>query len=264
VSDGALVPRQRELDQLPELPVDYQHMESQNPKRGTGRAPTLYPVIRLRPVTFCPMSSNDGNNTQTTDVKPEGEQDETPGPERLREPFSENTADEERGADTEASTAGARLETPVETDDTASGATADTASTSGFVAGGFAIVSAGLGLSSLTGTALGDMLRSRKEIMGQIEASTGGGGDQIEAFYGAPWHTAALVNGILALVAVLIGGVLLAALARRVDTRPWVKAVALGGVVLGAVGILVAGGMYLDLFAAQPELPATPMPGTGG
>lgn len=146
-----------------------------------------------------------------------------------------------------------------ETDSKPEGGAARIASAGGLGAG--AAVSAGLGLSSLTGTSLSEMLRSRKEIVGQIEAATGGGGDQVEALYGAPWHTAALVNGIFALVAVLIGsGVLLVARVRRADPgQPWVTAVALGGVVLGAIGLLVAGGMYVDLFADQPALP-----GVGG
>ncbi|MBB3050634.1 hypothetical protein FHS23_001629 [Prauserella isguenensis] len=131
------------------------------------------------------------------------------------------------------------------------------------VLGGIAVVSSGLGLSSLIGNPLSDMLRARQEIVGQIEAGTGGG-DQIEAFYGAPWHTTALVNGIIALVAVVIGAVVLFAHARRADKQPWVTAVAVGGVVLGLLGVLLAGGMYLDLFAAQPELPAAPQLGAGG
>lgn len=166
------------------------------------------------------MAFGNTKNTETTNSKPEGEQNETPD--------------------------------------------AATASAGGFEAGGAAVVSAGLGLSSLIGTSLGDMLRSRQEIIGQIEANTGGGGNQIEAFYGAPWHTAALINGIFALAAVLIGGVLLAAHARRADTWPWVKAVALGGVMIGLIGLLVAGGMYFDLFAPQPTLPQAPAPGPGG
>ncbi|WP_253856003.1 hypothetical protein [Prauserella alba] len=131
------------------------------------------------------------------------------------------------------------------------------------VLGGIAVVSAGLGLSSLIGNPLSDMLRARQEIVGQIEAGAGGG-DQIEAFYGAPWHTTALVNGIIALVAAVVGGVVLLAYARRSDKRPWVTALAVGGVVLGLLGLLLAGGMYLDLFAAQPELPTAPQLGTGG
>ncbi|MFD7612470.1 hypothetical protein [Streptomyces sp. NPDC059828] len=133
-----------------------------------------------------------------------------------------------------------------------------TTPTGSFAAGAVAVVSAGLGLCSLTGTPLSDMLRSRKELIGQIEASIGGGGDRIEAFYGTPWHTAALVNGIFALGAVVIGGVLLALHTGRTGTRPQVKAVALGGVLLGTIGLLIAGGMYLDLFASAPELPSSP------
>jgi hypothetical protein len=134
---------------------------------------------------------------------------------------------------------------------------------SGLGAGAAAVVSAGLGLSSLTGTSLSEMLRDRKQLIGQIESSAqgqqgGGGADQITALYGAPWHATALLNGIFALLAVLVGGVLLALVARRAETRSWVNAVALGGVVLGVIGLLVAGGMYLDLFAAAPQVPSTP------
>ncbi|MHA6631173.1 hypothetical protein ACU61A_37555 [Pseudonocardia sichuanensis] len=137
-------------------------------------------------------------------------------------------------------------------------------SDAGFAAGAAAVVSAGLGLTSLTGTGLGDMMRSRQEIVGQIEATvSGGAGDQVDALYGAPWHTAALVNGVIALLAVLVGGVLLAARSRRTGTASWIKALALGGAVLGALGLLVAGGMYLDLFAAQPQLPTAPALGGG-
>lgn len=130
----------------------------------------------------------------------------------------------------------------------------------GFGAGAVAIVSAGLGLSSLTGTPLSEMMRNRQEIIGQIETSAGGGGDQVEALYGAPWHTAAIMNGVVALVAVLLGGALLVGLAQQSDSRQWVRAVALGGVVLGAIGLVVAGGMYLDIFGPQPELPPAPAP----
>lgn len=131
-------------------------------------------------------------------------------------------------------------------------------------AGAAAVVSAGLGLCSLTGTSFGEMLRERKQLIGQIESSAqgpqggGSGADQINALYGAPWHAGAMVNGFFALIAVVVGGVLLATVAKRAETSSWVKAVALGGVVLGGIGILVAGGMYFDLFASAPEMPAAP------
>lgn len=132
------------------------------------------------------------------------------------------------------------------------------------IIGGIAVVSAGLGLSSLIGNPLSDMLREREGLVGQIEAGSGGGGDQIEALYSAPWNTAALVNGIIALVAVVIGAVVLVVAARRSDGRAWVTAAAVGGVVLGLVGFVLAGGMYLDLFASPPEMPTTPQMVPGG
>ncbi|MEW2218342.1 hypothetical protein AB0939_03365 [Streptomyces sp. NPDC006990] len=128
--------------------------------------------------------------------------------------------------------------------------------------GAVAVLSAGLGLASLTGTSFSDMLRERKSLIGQIESSAQGSGgsaaDQVNSLYGAPWHAAAVVNGIFAALAVVVGALLLAALTGRSRARGWVKAVALGGVLLGLVGLLVAGGMYFDLFAAQPEVPAAP------
>ncbi|NLU66999.1 hypothetical protein [Streptomyces sp. HNM0574] len=132
---------------------------------------------------------------------------------------------------------------------------------SGFGAGAVAVVSAGLGVVSLTGNSLGEMLRERKQLMGQLESQAqqmgggGGAGDQMNSLFGAPWHAAALVNGIFALLAVLLGGLLLAVVAKRAGTGSWVKAVALGGVLLGLVGLVVAGGMYFDILAPQPEIP---------
>lgn len=177
------------------------------------------------------MASENTVNTETIDSNLEGEREEPPAAEQVQE------------------------SSPEKAPTTDGGDVGDSASTGGFGTGAAAVVSAGLGLSSLTGTSLGDMLRSRAEIAGQIKAGTGGGGNPVEALYGTPWHTAALVNGLFALVAVLVGGVVLAAYARRADPRPWVRAMALGGAVLGVIGLLVSGGMYLDLFAGQPVMP---------
>ncbi|MQA63746.1 MAG: hypothetical protein GEU86_20270 [Actinophytocola sp.] len=210
------------------------------------------------------MSSNTKSETETVDPKPEAE------------PAGEQTTASQPAASTD--TGDTVTDTPAATDtadpaavpETGSGGTAVvpavTAPRGGFLAGAAAVLSAGIGVSSLTGTSLSEMLRSRQEVIGQIEAGAGGGGgDQVQALYGTPWHTTAVVNGIFALIAVLIGGALLAVHAKRADTRPWVTAVALGGVVLGALGLLVAGGMYFDLFGAQPELPAMPQqPVPGG
>lgn len=131
----------------------------------------------------------------------------------------------------------------------------------GHFAGAGAIVSAALGAISLSGTPLSEMLRTNQRMSGQIQAQSGANVDQIHVLYSAPWHTAALSNGIVALIAVLLGGSVLAAFLQS-DSQRWVKAVALSGVVLGALGVLVAGGMYFDLFASPPELPK--MPTLGG
>ena len=133
----------------------------------------------------------------------------------------------------------------------------------GHLAGAGAVVSAALSVASLTGTPLSEMLRTNQRISGQIAAQGGGNVDQIDVLYSAPWHTAALSNGIIAVIAVLIGGAALAAFPRA-GSQQWVKAVALGGVVLGLLGVLVAGGMYFDLFASPPELPTMTTPGGMG
>jgi hypothetical protein len=216
------------------------------------------------------MALDNTSNTTTTDRAPEHQADDELNVEEAREPSTEpagsGSPEPERTA-TDAVTGHPVTEGPVAEEppagDSGSEGNDDPAGTAdGFVAGAAAVVSAGLGLSSLTGTGVGDMLRARAEIVGQIQASTGGAGiDQVEAFYGAPWDTAALVNGAVALVAVVIGGVLLAASSGRPIAREWVRAVAFGGVVLGGIGLFVAAGMYLDLFAAAPELPRMPQLG---
>jgi hypothetical protein len=121
--------------------------------------------------------------------------------------------------------------------------------------GAAAVVGAALALASLTGTWLGTVLAERRQLIGQINASSGSAAQQIDQIYGAPWHTTAAVNGGCALVAlVVVAAVLLAAR----DAAPWVRAVAWGGVALGVLGLCVAGGMWLDLFGGLPSVAATP------
>ncbi|WP_438485731.1 hypothetical protein [Streptomyces sp. S186] len=124
---------------------------------------------------------------------------------------------------------------------------------SGAAAGAGAVVAAGLGLASLTGTWLSTLLAQRQTLLGQINLQTGKATDQIAAVYGAPWHTTALVNGVFAVLAMLVAAVVLAG--RR---STWVRAVAWGGLVLGLLGLLVSAGMYLDLIASVPSLPKAP------
>ncbi|MCC5037077.1 hypothetical protein DMH02_028865 [Streptomyces sp. WAC 00631] len=207
--------------------------------------------------------TDESTTTPRTDSDPGKEEEKTAVPGQSARPSAEKEIrkDEAAGPEEPVTTAegtapaadtGAEDDGP---DVPADAAPARTASGTGFGAGAAAVVSAAFGLCSLTGTSVGQMLHARKELIGQIEASSGGGGDQIEAYYSVPWHTAALLNGIFALLAILVGGLLLALHAQRAGTRSWVKSVALAGLVLGAVGLLVSLGMYFDLFANAPELP---------
>ncbi|MER6051461.1 hypothetical protein ABT168_29140 [Streptomyces sp. NPDC001793] len=123
----------------------------------------------------------------------------------------------------------------------------------GAAAGAGAVVAAGLGLASVTGTWLGTLLAERQTLLGQIKLQSGKATDQIGTLYGAPWHTTALVNGVFAVLAMLVAAVVLTG--RR---STWVRAVAWGGLVLGLLGLLVSAGMYLDLFASLPSLPKAP------
>lgn len=154
------------------------------------------------------------------------------------------------------------------TDDTADSETdavpaADTTAKSpgsGVLGGAVAIVSSAVGLASITGTSIGDKLQARQEIIGQLQAGSGGG-DQIELAYGAPWDAVAVVNAVFGAIAVILGGLVLAVYAGKSDSRSWVKVVALAGALLGVLGLGIAGAMYLDLFGSQPTMPA--MPGMG-
>lgn len=120
----------------------------------------------------------------------------------------------------------------------------------GIVAGAGAVAGAALGLASVTGTWAGTVLAERQTVLGQIKLQTGKTQDQIAAVYTTPWHTTALVNGIFAVLALVVTGVVLL----RRPQAAWTRAVAWGGFALAVVGLVIAGGMYLDLFASAPKI----------
>ncbi|MEU5325794.1 hypothetical protein ACIQEY_16795 [Streptomyces parvus] len=128
----------------------------------------------------------------------------------------------------------------------------------GVGAGAAAVVSAALGVVALTGAWTGRVAAERETLIGQIKLSGGGSAaQQISEIYGDAWHTTALVNGVFALLALLVGVVVLVrpAFGAPAD-RPqpaWVRAVALAGVALGVLGVLISAGMYLDLFVSLPS-----------
>ncbi|MFI0142332.1 hypothetical protein [Streptomyces globisporus] len=128
----------------------------------------------------------------------------------------------------------------------------------GVGAGAAAVVSAALGVVALTGAWSGRVAAERETLIGQIKTSGGGSAaQQISEIYGDAWHATALVNGVFALLALLVGVVVLVrpAFGAPAD-RPqpaWVRAVALAGVALGVLGVLISAGMYFDLFASLPS-----------
>lgn len=154
-------------------------------------------------------------------------------------------------------------ETAAATDDADEGvggepATAARSAFSSVVAGAAAVVSAGLGLASLTGTWLSDLMSSRQELIGQINGQTATPAEQVATIYGTPWHTTALFNGFFALAAIIVAGAALVTPAFRKngqDSPTWARAVAFGGLALGTIGLVIAALMWFDIFT---ELPAVP------
>ncbi|MFD3653203.1 hypothetical protein [Streptomyces sp. NPDC058620] len=144
-------------------------------------------------------------------------------------------------------------------------AEAEAAAASGLGVGAAAVVAAGLGIVSLTGAWTGRVAAERETLIGQIKTSGGGSAaQQISEIYADAWHTTALVNGLFALLALLVGVFVLvrpAFGAPAVRPQPgWIRAVALAGVALGVLGVLISVGMYFDLFVSLPSAGAT----TGG
>lgn len=208
-------------------------------------------------------ADTDSNAGQDEHARAEQTGTEQPTTEQAAAPLERAAPEQTTAEQATAEHPATEQDTAVDEPAAAAGPAAGSASApkQGFLAGAAAIVSAGVGLVSLIGSPVSEMLRTHAQLNGQISAQTGGATNQIDILYSTPWHTAALVNGFLALVAVLIGCAALSA-ALRPAGRHWVRAVALGGAVLGVLGVLMAGGMYFDLFATPPELPTMP-PGGG-
>lgn len=112
-----------------------------------------------------------------------------------------------------------------------------------------AVVSAALSVVALTGTWTGKVVAERETLIGQIKTSgSGTPAQQISEIYGDAWHSTALVNGVFALLALVVA-VLVLTLPRR---PAWVRAIAVAGAVLGGLGLLLSVGTYFDLFLSLP------------
>ncbi|MFI1015572.1 hypothetical protein [Streptomyces sp. NPDC020965] len=123
------------------------------------------------------------------------------------------------------------------------------APSSGLLSAAAAIIATALAFVGLSGSWVGRIAAERQTLLGQIETSQGSPAEQISAIYGDAWHTTALVNGVFATLALILG---LAVLSR--PAKPgWVRAFAVAGAVLGGIGILISVGMYFDLIVGLPK-----------
>ncbi|MGW2421840.1 hypothetical protein ACWC0C_21750 [Streptomyces sp. NPDC001709] len=128
---------------------------------------------------------------------------------------------------------------------------------SGVGQGAGAVVSAALGLVSLSGGWIGTVAGARQQLIGQLRtSSTASVATQIKAVYGNAWHSTALWAGLFALAALLTGVVVLARPAFGAPGRPqapWIRSVAWAGVSLGVIGLLLAVLKYSDALLALPS-----------
>ncbi|MFF1306116.1 hypothetical protein [Streptomyces sp. NPDC058307] len=123
--------------------------------------------------------------------------------------------------------------------------------------GAGAVVSAALGLVSLTGSWIGTVAAARETLVGQLQtSSTATVAKQVKEVYGDAWKTSALWAGLFALVALLVGVAVLARPAFGAPGKPqaaWIKSVAWGGVALGVIGLLLAVLKYTDFLVGLPS-----------
>jgi hypothetical protein len=143
------------------------------------------------------------------------------------------------------------------TDDDPAAGTAGTEGPTGVGQGAGAVVSAGLGIISLTGSWVGTVASARESLIGQLHTSSSSDvGTLIEKGYGNAWHATAMWGGLFALVALIVGVVVLARPAFGAPGRPqapWIKSVAWAGVALGVIGLLLAVLKYTDILLGLPS-----------
>ncbi|MFF4503936.1 hypothetical protein [Streptomyces sp. NPDC001401] len=128
---------------------------------------------------------------------------------------------------------------------------------SGVGQGAGAVVSAALGIVSLTGSWIGTVAAARETLIGQLQTSqTATVAKQVKEVYGDAWQTSALWGGLFALLALVVGVVVLARPAFGAPGKPqpvWIKSVAWGGVALGVIGLLLAVLKYTDILLGLPS-----------
>lgn len=130
-------------------------------------------------------------------------------------------------------------------------------STPGVGQGAAAVVSAGLGVVSLTGSWVATVAAARETLVGQLGTSSSASvAKQVKEVYGDAWATTALVGGLFALAALIVGVVVLVRPAFGAPGKPqaaWIKSVAWAGVSLGVVGLVLAVAKYSDILLGLPS-----------
>ncbi|MBK3641701.1 MULTISPECIES: hypothetical protein [Streptomyces] len=178
---------------------------------------------------------DEAGTTEATEVKPEDE--------------AAAAAEAEAAEETEEATAEADL---VE-----DGSESGQEGPSGVGQGAGAVVAAALGVVSLTGSWVGTVAAARQTLVGQLQTSSSASvAKQIKAVYGDAWQASALWGGVFALLALIVGVVVLVRPAFGAPGRPqaaWIKSVAWGGVALGVIGLLLAVLKYTDVLLGLPS-----------
>ncbi|WP_037677683.1 hypothetical protein [Streptomyces griseus] len=128
---------------------------------------------------------------------------------------------------------------------------------SGVGQGAGAVVSAGLGIVSLTGSWVGTVASARESLIGQLQNSQSSSvAKMIKEGYGDAWQATALWAGVFALIALIVGVVVLVRPAFGAPGRPqapWIKSVAWAGVSLGVLGLFLAVLKYTDILLGLPS-----------
>ncbi|MET9395450.1 hypothetical protein ABZY20_34385 [Streptomyces sp. NPDC006624] len=167
---------------------------------------------------------------------------------------TDEKAVDEKPVDTTGSDEANRPRTP---EAEAAGPETEEGASHGVGQGAGAVVSAALGVVSLTGSWVGTVAAARQNLIGQLEtASNASVAKQIQAVYGDAWQTTALWGGLFALLALVAGVVTLARPAFGTPGRvqaPWIKSVAWAGVALGVIGLFLAVLKYTGVLLGLPS-----------
>jgi VIT1/CCC1 family predicted Fe2+/Mn2+ transporter len=123
--------------------------------------------------------------------------------------------------------------------------------------GAGAVVSAGLGIVSLTGSWVGTVASARESLFGRLETTQSSDVQtMLQKGYGDAWQATALWGGVFALVALIVGVVVLVRPAFGAPGKPqaaWIKSVSWAGVALGVIGLILAVLKYTDVMMAVPS-----------